>query len=137
MVRYWCAERRNVRFIGRGSSSSGSSFSRFILECRPHPSPPPIPVATQTARTQALGAEISPQKTNSNTHLCGVTSRLSLFILRLFSKGKKKKSERPLKGQCEWQGLWSISIMFYRKEVRINTLKLISMDVSGGSLGAL
>ncbi len=53
-------------------------------------------------------------KRQTQTHIC-TSPPLGWAYLWLFSKGKKKRTERPLKGQREWQGLLSISIVFYKK----------------------
>lgn len=75
-------------------------------------SPLLILVASQTAQTLTPRWGILPKR---QTHCC-ISSPLGRAYLWPFSKGKKRKgSERPLKGQCEWQGLLSIRIVFCKK----------------------
>lgn len=91
-------------------------------------SPLPIIVASQTAQTLTLHWGISPK----DKHTAEFCHHLVEFIYDRSLKERRKGSERPLKGQCEWQGLLSVRIVFCGLE----TVRLISADVSEGSHGA-
>lgn len=109
------------RVIGKGSASWGAS------------SPLPIDVASQTMQTLTPLRGISP-KDEEHSAVC---RRHSVeLICDCPPKGRRKRSERPLKGQREWRGLLSVSIVFCRKGVRLETVRLISADVSEGSHSA-
>lgn len=114
-MRYWSAERRNVKFTGRGSSFSASSFSHFISERRPHPSPLPNPL--QASRTNT-NTEISPRKMNSNTHLYTVASGSSLFVTRSPKGGRRKGAKGHLKARVNGEA-FEYKHCVLQKEVRL------------------
>ena len=67
---------------------------------RPHPSPLPRRVP------------------ETPTHILCIIATCSNLFVTAFLKGIRKGSERPLKGQSEWRGLWRIGIVFHKKRAR-------------------
>lgn len=112
-MRYWSAERRNVSFIGRGSSSFGVSFSHFTLSINLGPHLLPIPAATQTL-----------------WHIA--TKDTSVKLIYDFSlKERRKGVKGHLKDNMNGEAFW-VSLLCYTKEVMLQTARLISVDLSEG-----
>lgn len=67
----------------------------------------PLPIScsmTNNADASSLrrGVSLKDELTHRHTSARRRLSVEPVFLLRPFSEGKKKRSERPLKGQCEW-----------------------------------